>query len=76
MHHLSFASHRRYANVHNGKGSSAARYEIDGHMISFIYPNGQVERASFAIWAKDAGKDTPSEVFIGGSLIKLNLEGG
>jgi hypothetical protein len=59
-------------------GSSAnnkARYEIDGYTISFIYPDGRIEREAFAVWAKDAGKPSPAQVFIGGSPVTLNLEG-
>jgi hypothetical protein len=55
--------------------SNKARYEIDGFTISFIYPDGQIERKSFAVWAKDAGKPSPSQVFINGSAVTLNLEG-
>jgi hypothetical protein len=55
--------------------SNKARYEIDGYTISFIYPDGQIERKSFAVWAKDAGKPSPAQVFIGGSSVTLNLEG-
>ncbi len=58
-----------------GSASNKARYEIDGYTISFIYPDGRIEREAFAVWAKDGGKASPAQVFIGGSSVTLNLEG-
>ena len=58
-----------------GGGSSStgqARYEIDGHMISFIYPDGQIERQSFAIYASDVNNPKRKYVLIGGTPYTLD----
>lgn len=58
-----------------GGGSSStgqARYEIDGHMISFIYPDGQIERQSFAIYASDINNPKRKYVLIGGTPYTLD----
>jgi hypothetical protein len=57
-------------------GSSAssgkARYEIDGYMISFYYPDGQIEREAFAMYATDVNNPKRKYVLIGGSPYTLN----
>ncbi len=58
-----------------GGGSSSsgrARYEIDGHMISFIYPDGQIERESFAVYASDISNPNRKYVLIGGTPYTLD----
>jgi hypothetical protein len=60
-----------------GGGSSStgkARYEIDGHMISFFYPSGEIERESFAIYAKDVNNMKRKYVLIGGTPYTLDEE--
>lgn len=52
---------------------SVARYEVDGFMITFYYPDGQIERRSFAIPAAEAGKASPSQVMIGGTVLRRDF---
>ncbi len=61
--------------IASGGGSSStgrARYEIDGHMISFTYPDGQIERTSFAIYASDISNPNRKYVLIGGTPYTLD----
>jgi hypothetical protein len=58
-----------------GGGSSStgkARYEIDGHMISFIYPDGQIERQSFAVYASDVNNINRKYILISGTPYTLD----
>ncbi len=57
-----------------GSNSSTgkARYEIDGYMISFIYPDGQIEREAFAIPANEANNLGRKYVLIGGTPYTLD----
>ncbi|NJM50261.1 MAG: hypothetical protein HC843_04710 [Sphingomonadales bacterium] len=52
--------------------SAISRYEIDGYMITFYYPDGRIERRSFAVPASEAAKASPSRVMIGGSVLILD----
>lgn len=53
--------------------SGVARYEVDGFMITFYYPDGQIERRSFAVPAAEAGNASPSEVMIGGTVLRRDF---
>ncbi len=57
-----------------GSSSSTgkARYEVDGFMISFFYPDGQIERESFAIYANDVNNPKRKYVLIGGTPYTLD----
>ncbi len=49
-----------------------ARYEVEGYMISFFYPDGQIEREAFAIYANDVNNLKRKYVLIGGRPYTLN----
>ena len=55
-----------------GSKSAKARYEIDGYMITFFYPDGQISRRAFAMNAKDANNPKRETIYIDGSAQTLN----
>ncbi len=57
----------------SGSNTGRARYTIDGYTMTMTYPDGTVERATFAIEAKEKGKTKPKAIFINGSRQELNL---
>jgi hypothetical protein len=50
-----------------------ARYEVDGYMVTFYHPDGRVERRSFAVPADEAGSASPSQIMIGGSVLRRDF---
>jgi hypothetical protein len=63
--------------VASGGGNSTtgrARYEIDGYMLTLTYPDGQIERKSFSMHAKDANNPNREYIFIDGTQFTLDLE--
>lgn len=66
------ASPTQIASGGSSASSGRARYKIDGYMISFHYPDGQIERESFAMYAKDANNSNRKYVLIGGTPYTLD----
>ncbi len=56
----------------SSSGSGRARYEIEGFMISFFYPDGQIEREAFAVYSGDESNLKRKFVLIGGMPFTLN----
>ncbi len=60
-----------------GGGSNSntgrARYTINGYTMTLTYPDGTVERVTFAIEASEKAKAKPEAIFINGSRQELNL---
>jgi hypothetical protein len=55
-----------------GSNSGRARYDIDGYMITFYYPDGRISRNSFAIYARDLNNPKRETIYINGSAETLN----
>ncbi len=55
-----------------GSTSAKSRYEIDGYTITFTYPDGQIVRKSFALYANDVDDPERATLYIGGSPQTLN----
>lgn len=53
--------------------SARARYEVDGYMITFYHPDGRIERRSFAVPADEAGNPSPSQIMIGGGVLRRDF---
>lgn len=56
----------------SSSGTGKARYEIDGYMISFFYPDGQIEREAFAMYSADVNNPKRKYILIGGTPFTLN----
>lgn len=57
----------------NSANSGRARYAINGYTMTLTYPDGTVERVTFAMQASEKDKAKPEAIFINGSRQELNL---
>ncbi len=51
--------------------TAKARYAVDGYMITFTYPDGRIERRTFATYAKDVDDIRRRYILIGGTPFTL-----